>query len=221
MNPPTSAAPVPLWARALAVARDEVACLRPRSLAAQALSTALPQLTFNRVRTAILRAAGFEIGLRSLVMGPIRVVGKGDPKELFSVGSASVITCPLHVELGAEVRIGDSVYIGHDVALLTADHRPGPTDGSSLEEALPIFIENGVWIGSRATVLGGVRVGAGAVIAAGAVVTRDVDADTLVAGVPATVIRELDHGVPASSWLRRSVPPPPISVLGGIDRIAK
>jgi acetyltransferase-like isoleucine patch superfamily enzyme len=175
-------------------------------LAAQALASSLPQLTFNRVRTAILRAGGFPIGVRSLVMGPIRVTGPGDPTELFSIGSASAITCPLHVELAAPVRIGNNVYVGHDVALLTVDHRMGPTEERCGERmALPITLEDGVWIGSRVTVLAGVRVGAGAVVAAGAVVTGDVPPDTLVAGVPATVVRELDQGAPTSIWSRRWV----------------
>ena len=57
--------------------------------------------------------------------------------------------------------------------------------------AAPITIETNVWIGTAATVLQGVRIGAGSVVAAGAVVTRDVPPATLVAGVPAKVIREL------------------------------
>ncbi len=58
--------------------------------------------------------------------------------------------------------------------------------------AAPVVIEPGSWIGARATILGGVTIGEGAVVAAGAVVTRSVPPDTLVGGVPATVIRELD-----------------------------
>ena len=57
---------------------------------------------------------------------------------------------------------------------------------------LPIEIGAGVWIGARAVILPGVKVGDGAVIAAGAVVTKDVAANTLVVGVPARVLRELE-----------------------------
>jgi acetyltransferase-like isoleucine patch superfamily enzyme len=206
MNPPPGAASTSLLGRVLAGVREEIGELKPRSFVAQTLASRLPQLTFNRVRTAILRAGGFEIGVRSLVMGSIRVTGPGDPRELFSIGTSSVLTCPLHVELAAPVRIGNNVYIGHDVALLTVDHSMGPTEKRCGEKsARPITLEDGVWIGSRATVLAGVRVGSGAVVAAGAVVTQDVLPDTLVAGVPAAVIRELDHGAPASTWSRRWV----------------
>ena len=56
----------------------------------------------------------------------------------------------------------------------------------------PIVIEDDVWIGTAATIMQGVTIGAGSVVAAGAVVTRDVPAQTLVAGVPAQVIKTID-----------------------------
>ncbi|GAB4461186.1 MAG: hypothetical protein OHK0029_26110 [Armatimonadaceae bacterium] len=56
----------------------------------------------------------------------------------------------------------------------------------------PVIIEDNVWIASRVTILKGVHIGTGAVVAAGAVVTKNVPARTLVAGVPAKVIRSLD-----------------------------
>jgi acetyltransferase-like isoleucine patch superfamily enzyme len=179
--------------------RREVELLYPRYVLAHAMSAALPQLTFNRTRTEILRAGGLRIGRRSLVMGPIRITGGGDRGELFSIGTDSVITGRLHVDLGASVHIGDRVYIGYDVTLLTVDHEIGSTrQRCGGHDKLPIIIRNGVWIGSRVTILPGVTVGEGAVIATGAVVARDVPPDTLVAGVPADVMRELDEGAPSS-----------------------
>jgi maltose O-acetyltransferase len=195
-------------ARIWRAAREDVANLHARSLLAHAISAALPQLTFNRARTFVLRRGGLEIGPNSLVMGAIRLTGDGDPSELFSIGKGCVITGNLHVDLGASVRIGDRVYIGHDVALLTVDHLIGASDQRcGPRELLPIVIEDGVWIGSRVTVLPGVTVGAGAVVATGAVVTRAVPPDTLVAGIPAKVVRELESGVPLSVRKRRSTPP--------------
>jgi serine acetyltransferase len=132
-------------------------------------------------------------------MGPIRLTGAGDRGELFSIGTDSIITGPLHVDLGASVHIGNRVYIGHDVTLLTVDHEIGSTkQRCGGHDRLPIIIRDGVWLGSRVTILPGVNVGEGAVVAAGAVVARDVPPDTLVAGVPAEVVRELDLGVPSS-----------------------
>lgn len=56
---------------------------------------------------------------------------------------------------------------------------------------MPVVIGNGVWIGANVTILGGVNIGDGAVVAAGAVVTKDVPAKTLVGGVPAKIIKQL------------------------------
>ena len=56
-----------------------------------------------------------------------------------------------------------------------------------------ISIGNGCWIGTRATILPGVKIGGGSIIAAGAVITKDVDTNTLVGGVPAKMIRQLDN----------------------------
>jgi maltose O-acetyltransferase len=162
------------------------------------LSRALPQFAFNRLRTAALRAAGLRIGARSTIMGTVDVTGPGGV-ELVSIGENSFITGPLHVDVGAPVRIGNRVHCGHHVLLLTVNHEIGPSEErcGSLKVA-PISIGDGVWIGSRVTILPGVSVGRGAVIGAGAVVTRDVAPDTMVAGVPAVVVRHLD----ASSGLQ-------------------
>ena len=85
-----------------------------------------------------------------------------------SIGSGSVISW--------EVEINDSS--GHQIVR------------DDFEVSKPIVIGSRVWIGSRATILKGVKVGSGAVIATGAVVTRDVPENSLVAGVPAKIIRE-------------------------------
>jgi maltose O-acetyltransferase len=77
--------------------------------------------------------------------------------------------------------------------ILTRRHHLGsPARRYAKLEALPVTIGAGVWVGARAMILPGVTIGDGAVIAAGAVVTKDVPANTVVAGVPATVVRELE-----------------------------
>ena len=91
----------------------------------------------------------------------------------------------------AAIDIADEVMIAHKVNLVTAGHPVEPDERRAHISAAPITIETNVWIGAAATVLPGVTIGAGSVVAAGAVVTRDVPPATLVAGVPATVIRNL------------------------------
>jgi acetyltransferase-like isoleucine patch superfamily enzyme len=85
------------------------------------------------------------------------------------------------------IEIGDDVLIGPRVSLLTAGHPLDPVRRRRQIVAAPIVIERNVWLGAGATVLQGVTVGADAVVAAGAVVTRDVPPGMLVAGVPARV----------------------------------
>ncbi|KAJ5676141.1 hypothetical protein N7462_009038 [Penicillium macrosclerotiorum] len=93
------------------------------------------------------------------------------------------------------VEIGDRVLIGPGVCICTGTHPSAASarkkcDGTSF--ALPIIIEADCWIGARATILPGIRIGKGTTVAAGAVVTRDVAPGCLVGGVPAKVIRNLD-----------------------------
>jgi acetyltransferase-like isoleucine patch superfamily enzyme len=89
------------------------------------------------------------------------------------------------------IEIGDDVMIGPRVSLLTAGHPLDPGRRRRQIVAAPIVIERNVWLGAGATVLQGVTVGSDAVVAAGTVVTRDVPPRTLVAGVPAQVVRKI------------------------------
>lgn len=89
------------------------------------------------------------------------------------------------------IDIGDDVMIGPNVSLISSGHPVEPFDRTRRVTAAPIVIGHNVWIGAGAMVLQGVTVGADSVIAAGAVVTRNVPAATLVAGVPARVVRDL------------------------------
>ena len=89
------------------------------------------------------------------------------------------------------IEIGDDVMIGPRVSLLTAGHPLDPSRRRRQIVAAAIAIERNVWLGAGATVLQGVTVGSDAVVAAGAVVTRDVPPRTLVAGMPAQVLREI------------------------------
>jgi len=165
-----------------------------RATLVRAVSAGLPHFSFNRVRTVALRVAGLRIGNRSRIMGSIEITGPGGV-ALVSIGNHSFITSPLYVDAGARVTVGNRVHLGHDVMLLTMSHEVGSSEERCGPlTAAPISIGDGVWIGSRVTILPGVSVGKGAVIAAGAVVTRDVPPDTMVAGVPAGVVKQLHPG---------------------------
>lgn len=86
------------------------------------------------------------------------------------------------------ITIDDGALIGHNVVLATLNHDPAPEKRSTMHPA-PIHVGKNVWIGANATVVPGVNIGDGAIIAAGAVVTKDVPENAVVAGVPAKVVK--------------------------------
>ncbi len=95
-----------------------------------------------------------------------------------------------HFQDQGGIYIGDHALIGHNVVLATINHDLDPANNRKNHYA-PIHIGNNVWIGSNATVLAGVSIGDWAVVAAGAVVTSDVEPYTVVGGVPARVIKRI------------------------------
>lgn len=89
------------------------------------------------------------------------------------------------------ITIGNDVFIGPKVNLITINHDPDP-DNRSATYGRPIVIEDKVWIGINSTILPGVKIGYGAIIGAGSVVTKDVESMTIVAGNPARVIKKIE-----------------------------
>jgi acetyltransferase-like isoleucine patch superfamily enzyme len=211
----TAARTSPSWGARLARAWAEETAFDSRKVAASIVSRALPQFSFSRARTLALRAAGVRIGRGSAVLGPLDFVGLGDVRELFSIGEDTLISGPLRVDLGASVAIGNQVQLGHDVLMLTVEHEIGPARGRcGRRRAAPIVVRDGAWIASRVTLLPGVTVGEGAVVAAGAVVQHDVEPNALVGGVPARPLRHLDVDAPQSRVRPNSQPPSQRSVWG-------
>ena len=88
------------------------------------------------------------------------------------------------------LTIGDDVLVGHNVVIATLNHAMDPEHRGDMTP-VPVTIGNKVWIGSNATLLPGVSIGEGAIIAAGAVVTKDVAPRTVVGGVPARVLKTI------------------------------
>ncbi|MDO1605861.1 sugar O-acetyltransferase [Lactobacillus sp. YT155] len=90
------------------------------------------------------------------------------------------------------IIIGDNVMVGPRTSFLTAGHPTDPeirVDG--YEFGYPIKVEDNVWIGGNCTIIGGVTIGKNSIVGAGAVVTKDVPADSIVGGNPARVIRKV------------------------------
>jgi maltose O-acetyltransferase len=187
------------WTRLLRVIAQELYWARPRLWAMNALVGALPPGIGARTRTHLYRLCGLSVGPSTLIFGSLRFGWYGDVFRHLTIGRQCFFNRDVFIDTTARVTIGDRVTFGHDVALVTSNHDMSlPAHRAGALRPGPVTIGDGVWIASRVTVLPCVAIGAGAVVAAGAVVTRDVPADTLVGGVPARVIRSLpaDSGRP-------------------------
>lgn len=124
--------------------------------------------------------------------------------ETFNMFPPFYTDCGLNIILGRNVfinaccnfqdqggiSIGDGSLIGHKAVLATLNHGFASEDRGTLYPS-PIVIGRNVWVGASATILPGVTIGDNAIIAAGAVVTKDVAANTIVGGVPARVIKSI------------------------------
>lgn len=100
----------------------------------------------------------------------------------------------------APVHIGDYVMIAPNTLITTVGHPTRPSGRRAhLGIAKPVAIGDDVWIGANATILPGVTIGSNVIVAAGAVVTKDVPDNVLVGGVPAKVIKEIENDVEVSA----------------------
>jgi maltose O-acetyltransferase len=166
------------------------------------LNRVVANVPLAAVRLAYYRhVCGIEIGpVSSVWMG---AQFTGEALDRIRIGARCSIGYDSFWVAGAPITLADDVVTGHRVEFYTSDH--DPDDPAFTRRDSPIVVEAEAWIGSRAIVLRGVTIGRGAVIAAGAVVTRSVEPYTIVAGNPARLVRprgttEITHRV-------RDVPP--------------
>lgn len=110
-------------------------------------------------------------------------------KNIF-IGENVFINCCCHFQDHGGIYIGDDSLIGSNVVMATINHDQDPANRGNNHPA-SIHIGKKVWIGSHATILPGVTIGDNAIVAAGAVVTKDVPANTIVGGVPAKVLKHI------------------------------
>lgn len=126
------------------------------------------------------------------------------------IDKSSTIFIPFHTNFGKHIKIGKNVFINHactfldmggitieddvqigpKVNLITENHPVDPSQRKHLD-LKSILIKRNVWIGAAATILPGVTIAENSIVAAGAVVNKDVAANTIVGGVPAKVIRTI------------------------------
>ena len=143
--------------------------------------------TPEEVRTLLSRLFGYEVDPTLRVFPPFYT----DFGKNIQVGKNVFINACCHFQDHGGVTIGDDCQIGHNVVFATLNHGLAPKDRKITYPA-PIVLGKNVWIGSNATILQGVTIGDNAIVAAGAVVTKDVAANTVVGGVPAKFIRNIE-----------------------------
>lgn len=141
-----------------------------------------------------LRWAGISIGSGTVLLGNLRVNGATDLGNL-KIGRECVINDGAFLDPSDRLEIGDGVALGHDVLIMTSSHEVGgPERRHGVVVSAPVIIESGAWLSSRCVIQPGVTIGAGAIVLAGAVVTKSVASNTVVGGVPAAVLRQLPAG---------------------------
>lgn len=142
--------------------------------------------TPDEVRSMLSELFGYQVPDTLRVFPPFYT----DFGRNIHVGRGVFINACCHFQDHGGVTLGDGCQIGHNVVFATLNHGLAPEERVSTRPA-PITLGKNVWVGSNATILQGVTIGDNAIVAAGAVVTKDVPANTVVGGVPAKFIKSI------------------------------
>ena len=158
-------------------------------------------IPFHCFRRFFYRLAGIKIGKGSVIHTKARFY---DPRNIV-IGEDSIIGEGIVLDGRAQLTIGSHVDIATDVMIYNSQHDV-ESESFQTEDKL-IIVEDYVFIGPRAIILPGVKIGKGAVVAAGAVVTKDVPPYAIVGGVPAKIIGErknknLNYKLGRARWFR-------------------
>lgn len=140
----------------------------------------------DETRRILSRLTGAEIDVSTTVMPPFYT----DFGQFTTFGQNVFVNFGCSFMDRGGITIEDGALIGPQVQLITENHAERPEDRAYVYSR-PIYIRCKAWIGAGATVLPGVTIGANAIVGAGSVVTKDVPDDTIVAGIPARVVRRI------------------------------
>lgn len=182
----------PLWRRALAALEAEVVGVHPRLHAYSLAAKLLPRRTSGELRARLLRLSGFDVGIGTKVQGPIKISGSRNLMRRLSIGADCSIDSDCVLDLSDKLTIGDRVTLEPGVMILTSTHELDfPAHRAGKLVLNPVQVGNGAWLRSRCVLLPGVKIGEGAVVEVGAVVNKDVEPHTRVAGIPAVKVETL------------------------------
>ena len=143
--------------------------------------------TPDEVRGLLSELFGYKVPQTLRVFPPFYT----DFGKNITVGEGVFVNACCHFQDHGGVTIGNGCQIGHNVIFATLNHELAPERRKTTRPA-PIVLGRNVWVGSNATILQGVTIGDNAIVAAGAVVTKDIAANTVVGGVPARFIKRIE-----------------------------
>jgi acetyltransferase-like isoleucine patch superfamily enzyme len=153
-----------------------------------------PKFFSGVLRARVYRFAGFNLGKACYIMGNLELLAtdKNFYKNL-EIHANTLISTHITINLDEKVTICENVTVSPFVRIYTSTHDIGSSSQRCMPGSLnkPVTIEKGCWIGLGVTILPGVRIGYGSIIAAGAVVTKDIPPNSFAVGVPAKVIKTL------------------------------
>jgi acetyltransferase-like isoleucine patch superfamily enzyme len=190
----TTAAPAPrsLWQRVLGALATEFGGLHPRLNAYTFASGLLVDGTSGELRARLLRGVGFQVGRGTVVAGTLRITGLRGLQRKLVIGAECWLGADVVLDLCERITIGERVTIEPGVMVLTSTHElDSPAHRAGPVIANPVTIGDGALLRARSIVLPGVTIGAGAVVEPGAVVNKDVEANTRVGGIPAAKLESL------------------------------
>jgi len=194
MDETTRAEPkhLPAWRRLFVAVHTEVVGIHPRVHLYNAAARLLPERTNGAVRARLLRLAGFDVGDGASIHGNLKVTGPGRIQDRLHIGPATQIHSDCVLDLSENLHIGERVTIDPGVMILTSTHELDfPQHRAGKVITSPVTIGDGVWLRARCIILPGVKIGAGAVVEAGAVVNKDVEPHLRVGGIPAMKLEQL------------------------------
>lgn len=146
---------------------------------------------FNIIKKSYLLIQGANVGQRVTFYPGIKI----NPAKNINIGNDVDIAWGVLITTKGGVSIGDRTLIGYNSMIFSANHSI-PTAPKKIfysgHEVAPVQISNDVWIGAGCIILPGVSIGEGAVVAAGSVVTKDIEQFSIVGGVPAKLIKNRD-----------------------------
>ncbi|MBQ0760515.1 MAG: acetyltransferase-like isoleucine patch superfamily enzyme [Zhongshania sp.] len=182
--------------------------------------------TFMKPWYISISGPNIEIGQCATVIGEpdnrvkIGVWGADEKSGRIKIGDYVLISPGTRISAANEIIIGDSVMMANGVYITDSDWHDLYDRSRRSETLTPVHIANNVWLGDRCTILKGVSIGENSVVAACAVVSKDVPANVIVAGNPAVIVKNLDPDMPMKTRADYFAKPEQLATFfDGVDKM--